>query len=132
MAKQNNQKRKGKGRNKNGQENQQRQENNNPRAILYIKRAKKCHALLKVLLKDVDSTKGKEYISTFTDGDSKGTLVVLHQTCLRIAKKYDYFIDGKWKNIAQAVGRALDERCEKQWDNICELESHWGAGNTVA
>ena len=27
---------------------------------------------------------------------------------------------------------ALDGRCEEQWDNVCNAESHWCTGNTVA
>ena len=131
MAKQNNQKGKGKGRNQNGQGNQRKQENNS-RAILHIKRGKKCQDPLKVLLTDSSSNEVKEYIPKFEDGDPKGNIITLCQTCLKIAKKYDYFEDGKWKQIAQAVGRALEGRCEEQWDDICEAEAHWGTGNAEA
>ena len=123
MAKQNDQKEKGKDRNQNGQGNQQKQENNNSRVIFHIKRGKKCKDSLKILLKDSNSNKVKEYIPRFADGDPKGNLITLCQTCLKITKKYDYFKNGKWKQVAQAVGRALDGRCEEQLDNVCDAEA---------
>ena len=72
----------------------------------------------------------KEYIPRFEDGDPRGNLLTLHMTSFRLARKYGYFIDGKWKRIAQAVGRALDGKCEEQWDDLCDAEAHWGTGNS--
>ena len=87
---------------------------------------------MKVLLKDSNSNELNEYIPRFADGDPKGNLITLCQTCLKNTKKYDYFEDGKWKRVAQAVGRPLYGRCEEQWDNICDAEAHWGTGNAEA
>ena len=110
----------------NGQGNQRKQENNNSRTILHIKRANKGQDPLNVLPKDSNSNEVKECIPRFADGDPKGNLITLCQTCLEITKKYDYFDGVKWRQIAQAVGRALDGRCEEQWDNVCDAEAHWG------
>ena len=49
--------------------------------------------------------------------------------CLKLARKYSYFTDGKWKRVAQATGRALQGKCEEQWDDLFDAEAHWGTGN---
>ena len=85
-----------------------------------------------VLLKDSDSNEVKEYIPRFADGDPTGNLITLCQICLKITKKYNYFENGKQKQVAQAVGRALGGRYEEQWDDVCNAEAHWGTGNAEA
>ena len=105
-------------RRRNSQNCQQSCKDTSSNAILCIKRAKKCLNPLKVLLKDEEEYEVKEYIPRFEDGDPRGNLLTLHMTSFRLARKYGYFIDGKWKRIAQAVGRALDGKCEEQWDDL--------------
>ena len=90
------------GRRRNGQSRQRSRKDTSSNAILQIKRAKKCSNPLKVLLKDEEEYEVKENIPRFEDGDPRGNILALHMKSFKLVEKYGYFIDRKWKQVAQA------------------------------
>ena len=62
---------------------------------------------------DSEGVEVKELVFTFRDGDPKELLIEMEKQLLKLWNCYALFNEGKWKQLCQLGGWALERRCKE-------------------
>ena len=99
------------------------------KVTLKIKRAKKSSESIKATFMDAANNEVKELVPTYSDGDPKEQLLQLQKIILKLGTRYDLFQDGDWRHLTQVFARALDGKCEDEWEKQVDALNNFDGAN---